>query len=47
MMAGNNSMRLGRLLVLDVAGDGARVLGVDAISGAWCEPGVEFADARY
>ena len=34
-------MWLGRLLVLDVAGDGALELGVDTTSGARNEPGVD------
>ena len=38
-------MRLGRLLVLDVAGDGARELGVDTLSGALNEPGLDGASA--
>ena len=45
MMLGNKLMWLGRLLVLDVAGDGARELGVDALSGALNEPGVDGAFA--
>ena len=47
MILGNSSMRLGRLLVLDVAGDGALVLGVDAISGALNEPGVDGTSTIY
>ena len=38
---------LGRLLVLDVAGDGALVLGVDTLSGALNEPGVDGAFTTY
>ena len=40
-------MQLGRLLVLDVAGDGARELGVDTMSGALNEPGVDGTSAMY
>src|ERR1700677_1386060 len=39
MMLGNKSIWLGRLLVLDVAGDSALELGVDTLSGARKEPG--------
>ena len=39
-------MTLGHELV-DVAGDGARVIGVDVLSGALNEPGVEGAFAIY
>ena len=40
-------MWLGRLLVFDVAGDGALVLGVDTISGALNEPGVDGTSTMY
>ena len=39
-------MTLGLELV-DVAGDGARVMGVDVLSGALNEPGVEGASVMY
>src|ERR1700677_4682946 len=45
-ISGNKLMTLGRELV-DVAGDGARVMGVDALSGALNEPGVEGASVIY
>ena len=47
MIEGNRLIWLGRLLVLDVAGDGARELGVDALSGARNEPGVDGMSAMY
>jgi len=39
-------MTLGRELV-DVVGDGALDIGVDVLSGALNEPGVELSCARY
>ena len=46
MISGNKLMTLGRKLV-DVAGDGALVMGVDVLSGALNEPGVDGAFAMY
>ena len=43
---GNRLMTLGLELV-DVAGDGALEMGVDVLSGARNEPGVEWSCARY
>ena len=47
MTLGNKLLWLGRLLVLDVTGDGVRELGVDALSGARNEPGVDGTSAMY
>ena len=46
IISGNRLMVLGLELV-DVAGDGARVMGVDVLSGALNEPGVEGASVMY
>ena len=46
MMGGNSSIMLGRELV-DLAGDGALEMGVDVLSGALYEPGVEGASVIY
>ena len=40
-------MTLGLELVADVAGDGAREIGVDVLSGALNEPGVEGSSVMY
>src|SRR6202453_1649615 len=47
MIEGNKSMRSGRLLVLEVAGDDALELGVDMMSGALYEPGVDGVSTMY
>ena len=44
--SGNKLMLLGRELV-DVDGDGALEMGVDVLSGALNEPGVEGASVMY
>ena len=43
LIMGNRLIMLGRVLVEELDGDGALVMGVDVLSGALNEPGVDGA----